>query len=178
MNQKPKVSRIKAAIQNWMGIPIGLTSDAFWTEWGGRRSKSGVDVTEFTAMQLSTVWACVRLISETIATLPLNIYEKTDKGAVIAANHPMQFIIHDQPNADTTASVHWEATVAAMLMPGNARAEKIMLGPNVVGLKFLEPLRLTRRRTARSGSSRSAGSGISPASAWTEKRAFRSSSTP
>jgi HK97 family phage portal protein len=55
-------------------------------------------------------------------------------------------IIHDQPNTNTTAAVHWESTVAAMMLRGNARAEKLMVGGRVVGLNFLAPARLVGTR--------------------------------
>src|SRR5690606_36253977 len=57
-------------------------------------------------------------------------------------------IVHDQPNPDTTASVHWESTVAAMLLRGNGRAEKLMVGGRLVGLQFLHPDRLVGSRMA------------------------------
>src|SRR5690606_280200 len=85
-------------------------------------------------------------ISETIATLPLNVYERTSAGKRVAKQHPLQFILHDQPNQDSTAAVHWEATVAAMLLRGNGRAEKLMVGGRLVGLQFLHPDRLSVSR--------------------------------
>ncbi|HSH42871.1 MAG TPA: phage portal protein, partial [Arenicellales bacterium] len=94
-------------------------------------------------LTISAVWACARLISETIATMPLSMYERTTSGKRLASQHPLQMIIHDQPNSDTTAAVHWESTVAAMLLHGNARAEKLMVGSRLVGLQFLAPHRLT-----------------------------------
>src|SRR5690606_23443549 len=97
-------------------------------------------------LSISAVWACARLISETIATLPLSMYEKTSTGKRVASQHPLHMIIHDQPNADTTAAVHWESTVAAMLLRGAARAEKLMVGNRLVGLAFLAPDRLNCER--------------------------------
>jgi HK97 family phage portal protein len=128
--------------------PLSLDNPSGWLGFGGgRMSAAGAMVTEESMLSLATAWSCVRLISETISTLPLNIYERTSSGGKrIATNHPLQFIIHDQPNPDTTATVHWEATVAAMLMRGNGRAEKLMLGDRLVGLRFLIPNRLAVTR--------------------------------
>jgi len=143
MNTKPaKPGRIKSALLGWLGVPVGLTDEAFWSEFLGARSAAGVNVNQQTVLKLSAVWACVRLISETIATLPLSVYEKTSAGKRVASTHSLQFILHDQPNSDTTAAVHWEAAVAAMLLRGNARCEKLMAGPKLVGLRFLHPDRL------------------------------------
>lgn len=139
---------IKAAVLNWLGVPFDLTNDEAWASLGGSRGPAGVTVTPQSAMQVSAVWACVRLISETIATLPLGVFERGQGGKRAAPQHPLHFIIHDQPNAGTTASVFWEAFVAAMLLRGAGRAEKLMIGNRVVGLSFLNPDRLTWSRDA------------------------------
>jgi len=108
----------------------------------------GVELTPKAIMQVDAVWSCVRLISETIATLPLSMYERTSTGKRLASQHALHFAIHDQPNVDSTASVFWEAMVAAMLLRGAGRAEKLYVGPRMVGLSFLNPERLVIRRDA------------------------------
>lgn len=146
---KPKQKqrgRVKSAVCNWLGIPLSLTDADGWAGAIGVNSSSGVVVNEQAMLSLSAVWACARLISETIATLPLSMYEKTSTGKRIATQHPLQFIIHDQPNADSTASVFWESVVAAMLLRGTARCEKLMVGERHVGLLFLAPNRLAITR--------------------------------
>lgn len=109
-------------------------------------SEAGVDVTPKGVMQVDAVWSCVRLISETIATLPLSIYERSPSGKRLASQHPLHFVIHDQPNADSSASVFWEALVASMLLRGNGRAEKLFVGDTLVGLAFLDPNKLVVTR--------------------------------
>lgn len=147
MSAKPKkTGKVKAAVLNWLGVPLSLTEDAGWAATVGVNSSSGMVVNEQSMLSLSAVWACTRLISETIATLPLSMYEKTTDGKRIATQHPLQFIIHDQPNADCTASVFWESVIAAMLLRGTARAEKLMVGDRLVGLSFLAPSRLAITR--------------------------------
>ncbi|MFV5212704.1 phage portal protein [Azonexus caeni] len=146
--QTKQPGRIKAAILDWLGVPVGLTDPEFWRELSVSSSASGQSVTADSMLSLSAVWACARLISETIATLPLSMYERTASGKRIATQHPLHVLLHDMPNADTTAAVHWEATVAAMLLRGNARAEKLMIGNRLVGLQFLNPSRLSITRGA------------------------------
>lgn len=141
-----KPGRLRSAALKWLGVPIHLTDGAFWSEYFGSSSAAGVPVNHQTVLKLSAAWSCVRLISETISTLPLSMYEKTSTGKRVASQHPLQFILHDQPNADTTAAVHWEASVAAMLLRGNARCEKLMIAGRLVGLQFLHPDRLTSFR--------------------------------
>jgi HK97 family phage portal protein len=104
---------------------------------------SGVVVSPQAVMQLDAVWACVRLISETIASLPLGMYERTPQGKRYAPHHPLHYLIHDQPNADSTATVFWEAVVASMLLRGAARIEKQIVAGRLAGLLFLDPDRLT-----------------------------------
>lgn len=144
--QNRPASGFMATLKRWFGVPVGTTDADFWAAHVGVQSSSGQMVSEQTMLSLSAVWACVRLISEAISTLPLSVYERTPGGKRLAAQHPLHSIIHTRPNVDSTASVHWESTVAAMLMRGNARAEKLMVGGRLVGLKFLAPscLAITR----------------------------------
>lgn len=138
MKKAKKPGRIKSAILDWFGVPASYTGESATT------SASDQTVTDTSIMQLSAVWACVRLISETIATLPLSMYERTSAGKRVASSHGLQFLIHDMPNADTTASVFWEAVVAAMLLRGNARIEKRIQNGKVTSLLFLSPNRLSK----------------------------------
>lgn len=137
-----KPGPVRAAILSWFGIE-GVD---YVTSAAGVTSDTGMAVTNNQMLTLSATWACTRLISETIATLPLNVYERTSAGKRVAQQHPLQMVVHQQPNPDTTAAVHWEATVATMLLRGNARAEKLMVGGRTVGLKFLHPDRLAGMR--------------------------------
>lgn len=126
----------------WNGVPvetvsIGATPDA-------STSASGQLVTVDSTMQLSTAWACVRLIAETIATLPLNLYQKTPRGRVPAVGHRLFSVLHSRPNSKTTAAQHWEATVASMLLRDGAYSEVLRYDGQVVGLKFLVRDRLTK----------------------------------
>lgn len=132
-----KPGRIKAALLDWLGIPISLTDSGFWSQIG--TSAAGQQVNDNTILTLSAVWACTRLISQTISTLPLTLYEHTSKGREVARNHPLHNIIHNTPNPDSTAAVFWECIVASMLLRGNAFAEKMMVGNRIVGLSFLQP---------------------------------------
>lgn len=142
-----KPGRVRAALLGWLGVPIQLTDSDFWSAYAGAQSSTGVAVNDKSMMQLSAVWACTRLIAETIATLPLSIYERTSSGKRVSRDHPLQFILHDQPNADSTAAVFWESVVAAMLNRGMAHMEKLIVGGRVVGLSFLAPARLSITRT-------------------------------
>lgn len=142
--ERKKPGRVKTALLEWLGVPIALTDTAFWSQFG--TTAAGQTVNQKSVMQLSTVWACARIIAETISTLPLKVYEKRSDSRVIANQHPIYSILHAQPNKDTTASVFWEAKIVAMLLLGNGLSEKKYIGNRLVALDFLVPARLTINR--------------------------------
>lgn len=103
-------------------------------------SGSGKSVTAQTAIQLSTVYACVRVISETVASLPLGVYEVTDDGNLKAGDHPLYHLLHDEPNSEMTSFVLREVMLAHLLLWGNSYSQIIRSGKNtVVGLYPLLP---------------------------------------
>jgi HK97 family phage portal protein len=117
---------------------FGLTDNVALGRAFPTNSSAGKRVTFDTAMQLSTVWACVRLISETVATLPLMLYRTNgDGGRVLAVNDPLYGLLHDSPHADLTAVEFWEGATLGLLLRGNAYAEKIYIGDRLVSLSPL-----------------------------------------
>ena len=74
------------------------------------RSNAGEQVDEKAAMQIPTVYACVRLLAESIAALPLHLYRMTDDNGnkEKARNHPLYKILYRQPNPEMTSFVFWE----------------------------------------------------------------------
>lgn len=112
----------------WRDRPVGVapTDDGFWAGYYGQENFAGEIVTAHGAMQLSAFWAGVRLISETIATLPISIYERADNGDKRAvSSHPLYSILHDSPNADQTAVEFWEGRMLGLCTGGNGYAEKV-----------------------------------------------------
>ena len=63
---------------------------------------SGKTVNERTAMQTTAVYACVRILAETIASLPLHTYRYTDRGKEKAIDHDLYYLLHDAPNSEMT----------------------------------------------------------------------------
>ena len=86
----------------------------------GNANTTGRPVTPATAVGSTAVWAAVRIISESIATLPLRVYERRDGGRVIATEHPLYPILHDRPNPRQTAVEYREQQLASLLLWGNA----------------------------------------------------------
>ena len=83
-------------------------------------STSGNRVTEHSAMQMTAVYACVRILSDAIAGLPVHLYQYSDKGSKEKAiKHPLYFILHDEPNPEMTSFVFRETLMPHLLLWGN-----------------------------------------------------------
>jgi HK97 family phage portal protein len=113
---------------------------------------SGAQVTVHSAMQLAAVWSCVRLIAETIATLPIALYRRKPGGQKVPANdHLLYFLLHDQPNFDMTAAEYWECVVACILLWGNSYSLKKFTGGKLSALEPLRPEWMKPFRNKRGG---------------------------
>ncbi|MGQ4661336.1 phage portal protein [Lysobacter sp. F6437] len=136
-------SGVKSTLLNWLGFRF--TDVAQWASYYGREAASGERVTTETAMRLSAVYACTRLISQRIATLPLNVYQTTESGRMPANGHPLSRLLRMKPNATMTAPVFWEAVVSSLLLQKGAFLEP-RRGPTgkLVSIEFLHPCRITR----------------------------------
>ena len=107
------------------------------------QSASGKVVNPRSAVQVSTVYACVRVIAETIASLPLSIYRTTDNGKEKADDHPLQRLLHDEPNHEMTSFIWRETMATHLLLWGNSYCQIIRNGRNkIVGLYPLLPDRM------------------------------------
>ena len=101
---------------------------------------SGKAVNERSAMQMSAVYACVRVIAETIASLPLHVYESTDAGSRKANEHTLYRLLHDEPNNEMTSFIWREVMLSHLLLWGNSYCQIIRSGRSrIVGLYPLLP---------------------------------------
>ena len=89
---------------------------------------SGKTVNERTAMQTTAVYACVRILSETIASLPLQIFQYTSTGKEKATDHQLYNLLHNEPNNEMTSFVFRETLMSHLLLWGNAYAQIIRDG--------------------------------------------------
>lgn len=139
MKENKQPGRVKSALLNWLGVPISLTNGEFFQEWFGT-SSSGKVVTADKAMALSAVWACVRLLSESVSTLPLKVYERAPDGSrKLAQNHQAYQVLCRRPNLEMTPSRFMLMVVASICLRGNAFVEKKMIGNKLVALVPLLP---------------------------------------
>lgn len=146
MKENKQPGRVKSALLNWLGVPISLTTGTFWQEWYGT-SSSGKVVTADKAIQLSAVWACVRLLSESISTLPLKIYERQADGSrKLAQSHPVYQVLCRRPNLEMTPSRFMLMMVASVCLRGNAFVEKLFIGSKLVSLVPLLPQNMVVKR--------------------------------
>ena len=106
---------------------------------------SGKAVTERSAMQMTAVYSCVRILSEAVAGLPLHLYRYTDSGGkAMALDHPLYRLLHDEPNPEMSSFVFRETLMTHLLLWGNAYAQIIRNGKNeIIALYPLMPNRMT-----------------------------------
>jgi len=108
-------------------------------------STAGKTVTERSAMQMTAVYSCVRILAEAIAGLPLHVYQyNNDGGKDKALKHPLYHILHDEPNPEMSSFVFRETLMTHLLLWGNAYAQILRNGKGeVIGLYPLMPNKMT-----------------------------------
>ena len=123
--------------------PTDRTAGSSYSFFLGGTS-SGKYVTERSAMQMTAVYCCVRILSEAVASLPLQFYRYTDDGGKEkAVDHPLYFLLHDEPNPEMTSFIFRETLMTHLLLWGNAYSQIIRNGKGeVVALYPLMPDRM------------------------------------
>jgi len=126
---------------------LGINTPGF-TEYfafgGGMSTASGVRVTEGNALLISTVYQCVRVIAETVASLPCFLYKRTASGKDRAENHAVYRILHQEPNPYMSPFEFKQTLQGHLCLWGNAYAEIERNGSGQVA--NLWPLRPDRMR--------------------------------
>ena len=124
--------------------PENRTAGSSYTFFMGG-STSGKTVTERSAMQMTAVYSCVRILAEAVAGLPLHLYKYTDDGGKEKAiDHPLYRLLHDEPNPEMSSFVFRETLMTHLLLWGNAYAQVIRNGKNeIIALYPLMPNKMT-----------------------------------
>ena len=132
--------------------PQNRTSGSSYSFFMGG-SASGKQVNERTSMQMTAVYSCVRILSEAVASLPLNVYRYTDTGGKEKAfDHPLYRLLHDEPNPEMSSFIFRETLMTHLLLWGNAYAQIIRNGKGeVIALYPLMPDRMTVDRDSNGG---------------------------
>ena len=127
-----------------------LSNPAAWLVdlFGGGKSTAGVSVTTENALELPAVFACVNVISETIASLPLHIYKSENEGSEKATSLPLYSLLHDAPNKSGLTSFRWRRLVMRHLLLHGRHYSRIERdgGNRIVGIYPLNPKKITVER--------------------------------
>ncbi|MBZ5766886.1 phage portal protein [Rhizobium sp. VS19-DR129.2] len=116
---------------------LTLQDGKAWAATFGHGNHAGKNVTIDTAMQLSTVWACIRLTAQAVSCLPLAMYEKQadDSRIKVGNDEDVAEVICESPNLDQTPLEYWETKVAWLMTMGNAYSEKVSTGRRLSALQ-------------------------------------------
>ena len=137
-NARRHAERVRAAGVSYPSS-AGVKGSELYDWFTGGISLGSTAVTERSAMGVSAVYACVALIGGAIASLPLPIYRRTDGGRE-RANHPVWWLLNEQPHPDMSAAAFWEYLLTANLLYGDAFAEIVRTSPNTNAVRWLRPL--------------------------------------
>lgn len=125
------------------------TSGSQLYEWltGGAKSIAGPAVTEQTAMAIGAVYSCIGLIGGAVSSMPMQIYQRTQDGRQ-RVEHPIWWMLNEQPCASMSAAVMWEYLVWSLLLHGDAfarinRDTKKSGSGAVLGFTPIHPLSVT-----------------------------------
>ena len=118
-------SWVMGGLKRMLGIQYNFPSYA---------EESATPVTFDTAMQLSAVWACVKLLAETPASLPLNFYRKNPNGRTLDEAHPLSVLFHNKVNRYQNRVEFWETVYLNLLTHGNAYCQIERRGNTIVSL--------------------------------------------
>lgn len=133
-------------LNSWVDDPgkerrLTLQNGSAWASFIGHESSAGKIVTIETAMQIATVWACIKITAQALAGLPLQMFVKGSDGSRERLDDELAYILGESPNEDQTSLEYWEATAAWLLTMGNAYAEKASIGRRLVALQPLASVR-------------------------------------
>jgi len=99
---------------------VSSSSPSMFELFNAVPAASGVYVNAVSAMRVSAVFACVQRIAGAIASVPMNIYERTKTGRQMVEDSPLWWLLNEQPTARYTAASHWESVSAHQLLRGDA----------------------------------------------------------
>jgi HK97 family phage portal protein len=96
-----------------------------WFLDGGRSTDAGETINDVTALKISTVFACVRVLSESVASLPVRLLRITPQGRVQELENPLYHLLAVAPNPEMTSFLFWETAAFHLSLTGNSYSEII-----------------------------------------------------
>lgn len=102
-----------------------LTAIAAWNDIGGGSTSSGEVITEKNALAISTVYTCVTVLAEAVASLPCRLMRSTSEGDAPALDHALWSLLAEQPNEEMTSFTFWSTMVGSSALCGNGYAQVV-----------------------------------------------------
>lgn len=140
------VTQFRSSLEN---PSVSLADASAWESLFGawRLSDAGVNVTRDTALGVPAVWAAVNFISATIASLPLDLFTRDDKGRTRAENDPLHAILHDDVNPETSSFDWRKCAMQNVLLDGRSYTFiERNVARRVINLWPLDPCKVTVER--------------------------------
>ncbi len=107
--------------------PLSFPAEWLLDIFNGGRTDSGIRVSEMTALQVGTVFACINVISDGVSSLPLHVYQRAEiagrASKTLAVNSPLYDLVHLEPNPEMTSSVMFKTMMVHALLWGNTYVE-------------------------------------------------------
>lgn len=122
------------ALGNWVMGGLRRLLGLQFTAPTSYAEEAASEVTFDTAMQLSGVWSCVKLLSETVASLPLTIWKTSEKGRKVAENHPLTILFSGKPNRYQTKVEFFETVLLNLVVFGNSYCRIQRSGDRITSL--------------------------------------------
>ena len=114
--------KLKEKLQGFVRRSLGIP-DQWLVDYFGGRTASGITVTDTLAMNLSSVWACVQVLAQTVGSLPIITYRRSDGGKERASAHRLYNLMRYTPNRDMTAYSWKSAMMTNLGFGGNHYSE-------------------------------------------------------
>lgn len=140
----------QAATPNYGDTRNVLDPDTIlWLEaFFGRRSTAGKTVTVETAIGIPTVWACLRILTDSIGSMPLETFQRTTGGGQTEAfRDPLWKLLRDRPNPEMTGTLLWRLVLLHLNTWGNSYLGKKFVDGQVTELWPIRPDRVRVART-------------------------------
>lgn len=146
MKTKRKARKPSKATSSGRNMTLAQWHNYLISNGESNESASGEKISEQRALGIAAFWCGVRVISQTIASLPRFVYAKTSAGREVARDHPAYRILHDEPNADCTAYTLFEVLASNLLVYGNGYAIIQRAGSSPVQLSLVHASRVEPHR--------------------------------
>jgi phage portal protein BeeE len=98
-------------------VPLASAADWMWLG-GGAETDAAELVNTATALQLSTVFCCVKILAESVSSLPLQLFTKTPTGKILDTAHPLSYLLGQEPNPEMDSVAWLESQMTHLVLTG------------------------------------------------------------